>query len=168
MKKLLLLGILLYSAALNAQKGTIRGTVIDDATGQTIIGANVVIAEPLTGASTDLDGKFTIEIAPGVYDLKISFISFEATTIKGVVVTEGKVTVIDNIRLQESSLALGEVVISATASRKSDAAINTMKKKSAAMMDGISAEKMALTGDATAVEAAKRVTGVSIEGGKYI
>ena len=35
-------------------------------------------------------------------------------------------------------------------------------------MDGISAEKMKMTGDATAVEAAKRVTGVSIEGGKYV
>ena len=35
-------------------------------------------------------------------------------------------------------------------------------------MDGISSSKMKLTGDATAVEAAKRVTGVSVEDGKYV
>ncbi len=36
------------------------------------------------------------------------------------------------------------------------------------MMGGISAAQIQLAGDGTAVEAAKRVTGVTIEGGKYV
>jgi TonB-dependent receptor len=44
----------------------------------------------------------------------------------------------------------------------------TIKKNSATIMDGISSARIRLVGDATAVEAAKRVTGVSIEGGKYV
>ena len=36
------------------------------------------------------------------------------------------------------------------------------------MIDGISSARIQLIGDGTAVEAAKRVTGVSVEGGKYV
>lgn len=159
--------VLVFSASM-AQNGTIRGTVIDDETGETIIGANVAVLEPLTGTSTDLDGKFSISIAPGTYKLRVSFISYQNITIDNVEVKAGEVTSIGTVRMMTGSLELDEVVVSATATRRSEAALNTMKKKSATMMDGISAQKMAITGDGTAVEAAKRVTGVTIEGGKYV
>jgi len=168
MKNLFLILTILLSAQIFAQNGTIRGTVIDDETGETVIGANVAVLDPLQGTSTDLDGKFSISIAPGTYQIRVSFISYQNITIDEVVVKEGEVTSLGTIRMTTGSLDLDEVVVTATATRRSEAALNTMKKKSATMMDGISAQKMALTGDGTAVEAAKRVTGVSIEGGKYI
>ena len=74
----------------------------------------------------------------------------------------------DNIKLAEENIELNEMVITAKAVRTSEVALLTMKKKSVTMMDGISSAKFELIGDATAVEAAKRVTGVSIEGGKYV
>lgn len=168
MKKLLFLITFLNAVSLFAQNGTIRGTIFEKESGQTVIGANVAVLDPLTGTSTDLDGKFSISIAPGTYDLRISYISFQTQNIKDVVVKSGEVTVLDNIYLKSAAMELGVVEVTATATRKSEAALNMMKKKSVAMMDGISAEKMQLTGDATAVDAAKRVTGVSIEGGKYV
>jgi TonB-dependent receptor len=168
MKNILLTFLILSSLLAFSQKGTIRGTVIEDATGETIIGASVLIKNTYNGVSTDLDGQFSLEVEEGTYDLVVSYISFESLTIQAVKVTNGKVTLLNNIRIRENSLSIGEVMITATATRKSEAAINTMKKKSVSMMDGISAEKMKMTGDATAVEAAKRVTGVSIEGGKYV
>lgn len=169
MKQLVIGFFIIFSSTfLQAQSGTIRGTVIEDETGLTVIGANVVIENPLTGASTDLDGKFSITIAPGTYNVKVSFISFQSITIKDVVVKEDEVTLLGTIRLMSSTLQIGEAVVTAELTRKSETALNTMKKKSVTMMDGISAQKMALTGDGTAIEAAQRVTGVSIEGGKYI
>jgi len=151
-----------------AQSGYIRGTVIDDESGETIIGANVAIMNPITGTSTDLDGKFSLSIQEGTYELKISFISFQSLSISEVAVKDGEVTNLGVIRLKTNSQQLEEVVVTASATRKSEAALNTMKKKSATMMDGISAQKMALTGDGNAVEAAQRVTGVTVEGGKYV
>ncbi|MAY84618.1 MAG: TonB-dependent receptor [Flavobacteriales bacterium] len=168
MKKLFLILTILLSAKVFAQNGTIRGTVIDDETGETVIGANVAVLDPLMGTSTDLDGAFSISIAPGTYQVRVSFISYQNITINDVVVKAGEVTSLGTIRMTTGSLDLDEVVVTATATRRSEAALNTMKKKSATMMDGISAQKMALTGDGSAVEAAQRVTGVSIEGGKYI
>jgi TonB-dependent receptor len=168
MRKLFFIFSILLSANLLAQNGTIRGTVIDDETGETIIGANVAILDPLMGTSTDLDGQFSLSVAPGSYQIRVSFISYANITIDQVVVKSGEVTSLGTIRMNTGSLELDEVVVTATATRRSEAALNTMKKKSATMLDGISAQKMALTGDGTAVEAAQRVTGVSIEGGKYI
>lgn len=151
-----------------AQNGIIRGTVIDDATGETVIGANISIKETSAGAVSDLDGQFSIEIEPGVYNLQVTYIGYQALTIEEIGVRAGEVTVIGEIRISESSLELQEVVVSAKTIQTTEAALLTVKKKSAVMLDGISSAKMELTGDATAVEAAKRVTGVSVEGGKYV
>jgi TonB-dependent receptor len=159
----------LASLAATAQNGTIRGTVIDDVSGETIIGASVlVVNKPGTGAVTDLDGAFSIDIAPGTYELKISYIGMQTLTISGIVVESKKVDLLQNIRLKESSVELEEVVITATAVRATESALMTLKMKSPAMMDGISADRIKSMGDNNAVDAAKRITGVSIEGGKYV
>lgn len=150
------------------KKGVIRGTVFDAASGESIVGVNVLVKGTSTGATTDLDGKFSIYIPSGTYDLSVSYISYQTQNISKVKVYEGEVTLFDNIGLSESVSDLSEVVITAQAARSSEAAIMIMKRKSAVIKDGISSDKMQLTGDGTAIEAAKRVTGVSIEGGKYV
>lgn len=168
MKYFVSLFLIVISLSVVAQKGTIRGTVIADKTGETLIGVNILVTEKGTGTITDLDGNFSLKLDPGVYSLQFSYITYQTTTIEGIEVEAGEVTFLDNIRLAESSMELQQVVITAEQVRNNEVALMSIKKKSAAIMDGISASKMKLTGDATAVDAAKRVTGVSIEGGKYI
>ena len=168
MKPLLVVLFTAITAIVCAQNGKARGTVIEDATGETLIGVTVMVKDTYTGTSTDLDGQFTLELAPGTYDIQVSYISFQTLTVSGVEVRPNEVTVLGNLRLKPSSIQLEEMIVTAEATRKSETALLTMKKKSIVMMDGISDEKMQLTGDATAVEAAKRVTGVSVEGGKYV
>ncbi len=167
--RLFIVAILSFTSLFSyAQKGFIRGTVSDDANGEMLIGVTVAVDGTSTGASTDLDGKFSITLDPGTYTLKVSYISFQGQTIESVVVKTGEATVLNNIRLKQATLELSEVVVKAEAVRTNEASMLMMKQKSVAMIDGISSEKMQLIGDATAVEAAKRVTGVSIEGGKYV
>lgn len=172
MKSLLVVLFTAFAAVAAAQTGTIRGSIIEDSNGETLIGVNVLVVDTTAvvpkGTVTDLDGKFTLMLAPGTYDIQVSYITYQTMTIEDVVVEEGEVTLLENIRLKESNMELQEVVITAEAVRTSEVALLSMKKKSAAIMDGISASKMRLVGDATAVEAAKRVTGVSIEDGKYV
>ncbi|HMQ45899.1 MAG TPA: TonB-dependent receptor [Saprospiraceae bacterium] len=168
MKQLLLLLFLLPAWLLSAQDGIIRGSVIEDSNGEPIIGANILIQELATGTTTDLDGTFSVDVAPGIYTLQITYIGYQTLNIETVEVAAGQVALFENIRLAESSLELAEVVVTAKVIKTSEAALLTVKKNSAVMMDGVSSAKMKLTGDATAVEAAKRVTGVSVEGGKYV
>jgi len=164
---LAVLFITLSSVAL-AQQGKIRGSVIEDSNGEPMIGANVVIKGTSNGAVTDLDGQFTINAQPGTYDIQVSFVTFQAITIEGVEVKAGEVSLVGTVRLQEEKSELQEVVVTAKAIRTTEAALMTVKRKAPGMIDGISSAKFRLIGDATAVEAVKRVTGVSIEGGKYV
>ncbi|MEQ8903719.1 TonB-dependent receptor [Ekhidna sp.] len=160
----------LLLAAINAfgQKGTIRGTVIEDANGEPLYGVTVQIKGTTNGAITDFDGKFEIQTTPGAYDLQASFVSFQTVTIAGLEVEDSEVTILDQIRLKEDVALLDEVVVTAEVIRTSEAAILTVKRKSANVIDGISSESFRKIGDSNAGEAVKRVTGVSVEGGKYV
>ncbi|MGB0177276.1 MAG: TonB-dependent receptor domain-containing protein, partial [Owenweeksia sp.] len=151
-----------------AQNGIIRGQVIDDESGEPLFSANAILKGTQIGATTDFDGKFELSAQAGTYDMNVSFIGMSSITITGVVVKPGDVTVIDVIRLKPSSSELGEVTITVESVRNTEAAMITVKRKSANVIDGVSAAKLRKTGDSDAGDAAKRVTGVSVEGGKYV
>lgn len=168
MRQLLTISFLLTALFVTAQTGTIRGTVIEDESGFTVIGASVLVKDTDRGTVTDLDGQFSISMAPGTYSVQISYVGFQTLTVADVEVVAGEVNALGEIRLGDDTKQLQEVVVTGKAIRTTEAALMTIKKKAPAMLDGISSARMQLTGDATAVEAAKRVTGVSIEGGKYV
>ncbi len=79
----------------------------------------------------------------------------------------GEVTLLD-VKLGESSELLEEIVVEAKAERDSEAAILTLQRKSGLVQDGISSELISRAGDNDAAGAIKRVTGVSVEGGKFV
>ena len=163
---LVLLSVLAFAA--NAQKGIVRGTVIEDSNGLPMFSVTVAVAGTGTGTITDFDGKFELELDPGTYNLECSFISFGTLTISDVVVTAGEVTVFDNIRMEPESELIEEVVITATQVRNTEAALLTIQRKSPNLLNGISSQTFKKIGDGNAASAVKRVTGVSIEGGKYV
>jgi len=62
-----------------AQNATLNGTVKDKATGETLIGANVIYA-PGKGATTDINGKFSLPLDFGTYDITVSYVGYQAMT----------------------------------------------------------------------------------------
>jgi len=151
-----------------SQSGTIKGTVLEDESGETLIGVTVMLDGTDKGTSTDFDGAFEITADPGVYDVVISYISYESITIPGVEVVADQVNQLDVIKMLSESEMIEEIVITAAVVRSSEAALMTIKKKSSSLVDGISASKFKKIGDSNAASAVKRVTGVSVEGGKYV
>src|SRR5690606_10095809 len=150
-----------------AQPGTIRGQVFDQGTGETLIGVTVVIDGTTLGSVTDLDGKFEIRVETGVYRLRLSYVSYSPMIIDDVAVQAKEVTELGRITMVEEVGHLDEVVISAQAIRTTEEAMLTVRRKSFVVMDGISSAAFSRIGDGDAAAAAKRVTGVSIEDGKY-
>ena len=60
-----------------AQQYKLRGVVTDGATGETLIGANVLLKGTTIGATTDLDGRFEIilsELPP--YTIVVSYVGY--------------------------------------------------------------------------------------------
>lgn len=158
----------LFTGMSYAQNGTVRGTVYEEETGDPIYGVTVLIQETSNGTTTDFDGKFGLSLPEGEYDLRISYVSYRPIIVENVNVESGEVTIIDNILLQKTVEEMEEVVVTAEMVNISEAAMITTKRKSANLLDGISAERFRTIGDSDAAQALKRVTGVSVEGGKYV
>lgn len=167
-KLIFLILLNLTGGFLYAQNGFIRGRVFDDATGESLPGVTIFAEGTTSGTLTDFDGKFNLNIASGTYNIRVSFISYETINLKDVKVVAGKVILFDNLRLKEAKIDLAEVTITAEAIRNSEAALLTMKQKSANLIDGISAANFRKIGDSDAASSMKRVSGVSVEGGKYV
>ena len=151
-----------------AQKGTIRGTIYDESTGEPLYGVSVFIVGTQIGAVTDFDGDFEIQIEAGVHTIKLSYISYNTVDIPGVAVEAGKVFLLDNLKMSEFTSDLETVTISAEAIRTTEAALMSVKRNASNLMDGISSSTFRQVGDGDAASAIKRVTGVSVEGGKYV
>lgn len=155
----------LYS--LSAQ-GILRGKIIDAETGEELIGATMMLQGTSIGGVTDLDGNYSInDIAPGVYTAVCKYISYEIQEFPDVEIKDGDVTLV-NVKLSTASVGLEEVVIAAKAENRTEAALLTVQKKSANVLDGISSQAMSRAGASDAAGALIRVTGVNVEGGKYV
>ncbi|MDX9881124.1 MAG: TonB-dependent receptor [Prolixibacteraceae bacterium] len=159
---------LFCSVVLFGQPGFLRGAVFDEKTGEFLPGVTIFAEGTSLGTITDLDGKFNLSIAPGIYQIRVSFISYETLHIKDVLIESGKATILDNLKLNEATIEIGEAVVTAKALYHTETAMQAMKKKSANLLDGISSAELKKTGDSSAAASMGRVTGVSVEGGKYV
>ncbi len=165
----IILFLLMLSVQLTyAQNGTIRSTVFDAKTGEYLPGVTILIEGTTTGTITDLDGKFSLNVSPGTHNLVVSYISYQTTTIKEVMVKPGEVAILNDIGLEEASVELSEVIVTAKEVRNTENALLTIKMKSANVLDGISATNLRKIGDSDAASSMKRIPGVSVEGGKYV
>lgn len=154
----------------NAQKGTIRGKVFDGSSGESLIGATVIIlnSSPLLGTVTDYDGNFNIENVPeGKYNIQVKYISYQQQVVENVYIENNKVLEL-NIPLSNADQNVEKVVISANSVKNSDLAILVKQKNSISVLNGLSAQSISNMGDGDAASAIKRLTGVSVEGGKYV
>ncbi|MBN1338714.1 MAG: TonB-dependent receptor [Bacteroidales bacterium] len=151
-----------------SQNGFIRGAVFDAATGEYLPGVTVLVPGTTNGTITDLDGQFSLSVAPGVYILNLSFISYETLKINDIKVGQGEVVTLGDLSLKEASIELSEITVTAEAVRNTENALLTLKQKSVGVIDGISSTNFRKMGDSDAASSMKRVTGVSVEGGKYV
>jgi hypothetical protein len=93
--------------------GKITGKVVDQNSGEPLIGANILIEGTMFGAATDIDGNYIIlNVSPGSYTLKISMVSYRTAIIEDVRVAVDRTTNI-SVELASTELELDEIVISA-------------------------------------------------------
>lgn len=109
----LLTGTLLTAQPATLLTQTIKGQVVDQASQQAVIGANILVeqTDPPKGGSTDENGYFRIENVPvGRYTLRITCIGYDDALIQELVVGAGKEVEL-NIRLAEVLIQMEEVVV---------------------------------------------------------
>jgi iron complex outermembrane recepter protein len=99
---------MLFSTSIFAQKLT--GTVTS--AGTPVPGASIYASPSGTGASTDMDGKYSLTLKAGTYQLTITAIGFEKKVIS-VQLADGESKVV-NVELGNSSESLKEVIVVGT------------------------------------------------------
>ncbi|MEL6917697.1 MAG: TonB-dependent receptor [Bacteroidota bacterium] len=118
MKKILMLSLLTLVFTVtgfkvsHAQVTTDLFGAVKNEVGEPIFGASVFLEGTEKGAQTDFDGNYNItNIAPGSYNLIVSYIGYETQTLYNIIV-KSKGTPTYNFVLKESVEQLGEVVVS--------------------------------------------------------
>ncbi len=148
-----------------AASSSIEGHVRDSQTGEPLPGASVFVVGTSLGASTNLDGQFTIrEVPPGSYKLRATYVGYNPKEIV-IDVKSGTVVKVE-VKLDAVGIKGKEVVITAQASGQ-NSAIN-QQLSSVQITNVVSAAKIQELPDANAAESVGRLPGVSLirEGGE--
>lgn len=66
---------------LKSKTRTIKGTVVDE-TGESVIGATVMVKGTINGVTTNLDGNYTLNDVPDGATILISYIGYQTVELK--------------------------------------------------------------------------------------
>lgn len=161
MKLNLSLLFLLFTTFVFAQKTTISGKVLDkDMKNEPLAFSNVSIKGTSLGATTDMDGKYAIEIPAGTHIIVFSFLGYESKEIS-FTIAEGENKTI-NETLGSGSVTLQDVVVKATSGNKEkQTALLLDQKKAVEIKQSIGAQEMSRKGVSDVEEGLTKITGIS-------
>lgn len=136
---------------LQAQTVQVTGTVTSSEDGLPVPGASVLVKGTTIGTSTDLDGKYSINVPEDATTLVFRFIGFKTQE----VAVAGRTVI--NVVLESEMLALDEIVVTALGIKKE-------KKALGYAVQEISDEDIARTGNADLLGAMQgKVAGLDIK-----
>lgn len=152
------------------QKGILTGKILDKASGELLIGAIAEVKKDgvqLTGAASDIDGNFHIELDPGIYTVEIHYLMYAKVIIPDVAIKAKEVNNLE-IALESETVSLSEIVVKAEAVRSTEAALVALQMKSSSIQDGVSSRQISRTGSSNAADAIRQLPAAVIQDGRYI
>lgn len=170
---LALLSITCVAPALTAQqadaasRGRITGRVLDpQGAGMSDVGIQVV--GTTLGAMSGVDGRFTLASVPaGTVTLLARRIGFASKTVTGIVVVAGRTTE-QNIAMAQATMQLAATTVTASQERGSVSAALDRQRSATSIINSVTSEQIAKSPDGDAAAAVQRVSGVSVQDGKYV
>jgi hypothetical protein len=115
----------IFPAIAFSQTAEIKGNVKDDATGESIVGATVLIAEG-KGVVSDINGNFSIKADSGIYNVTVSFVGYEQLKQK---IKVGKKDITLSFSLKTKTLNEVEVVADVAKARETPIAFSNITQK---------------------------------------
>jgi len=117
----------LFSLASRAQ-GTVTGKIVDAESGESLVGASVVLEGTTFGSVTDIDGTFKFEVESGDQTILISYIGYVTQDIN-VNISSGQTRDLGTIELEPDAVGINEVMVLASVAqtRKTPVAISAIE-----------------------------------------
>ena len=158
-----------------AEEG-LRGTIADLVTGETLIGAAILIEGTTEGTVTDLDGAYTLPLEAGSYDLSVSYIGYKTLSLDVTIKPDGsgEVEAEDptslaygdegglTIYLEPDNEALKNAVVTARKNLESLQALQNERIMSGFAIENMGAKEMSIKGISNAQESVAKLSGISI------
>ena len=161
----------LISFAQEASLGALSGVIQDADYGGSVLNAKVTILENQKSVKANVDGRYFIGSLPeGIYTLVVTAPFYKTSKIESVEVGPGESKKLDIPLFNDSSevFELESFSVKATVLEESDIGLITQRQKAPVIGDAMGAESFSRLGLGNAAEALSKVTGTSIQNGKYV
>lgn len=164
---LTLLVSILFFTHVSSQPLRLTGKVVNDKN-EPLAGVSIVVVGG-GGTSTDVEGRFGLNLTPGKkYELAFSIIGYATKKVNDIEVGQGLDNEL-NIVLNAATQNLTGVTVRSTSRRQENT--NTLlafQKNNTALSSGLAADFIRRTPDRNTGEVLKRVSGASIQDNKYV
>ncbi|MEP6779641.1 MAG: TonB-dependent receptor [Gemmatimonadaceae bacterium] len=148
--------------------GRITGRIIDAASGQGVSDAQVQIVGTTLGAQSGIDGRFNLLRVPaGTVTLQVRRIGYAAKTVTGLLLDANGVLE-QNVTMSVATPQLQSVSVTATLERGSVNSALDNQRTATGITNSVTAEQIAKSPDKDAAQAVQRVSGVTVQDGKYV
>ncbi|MGE0441351.1 MAG: carboxypeptidase regulatory-like domain-containing protein [Gemmatimonadales bacterium] len=163
-----LMAATLMAGSAAAQTGRIVGRVVDGETGQPVAGAILSVVGAQARAQSGVDGRYVLADVPaGPQSVRVTFIGYTAKTVSGVKVPDGG-TVQQDLSLTHSVIEIAELKVTAELEKGSVAAALDEQRSAVGVTNTTTAEQIDKSPDSDAAQAVQRVSGVTVNDGKYV
>jgi hypothetical protein len=128
---------------------------------------NVLLKGTTTGATTDLDGRYSFDAEPGTYILLVSFVGYEPVE-KEVVVTSGTRTMVD-VQLLAAGVDIKEFEVISIKDREQEGILLMERKEASSLVQNLGAQELKKKGaERRGRRGAEDSWGLSTVGGRYV
>ncbi len=163
---------LIYTADAAAQETQqtvkITGVVVDSDTDTPLVDVTIKIVDTNIKVKTDETGTFSLELPPGTYAFQISAPFYNAAGLSDIEVNAQGLSEPLHVTLEPQVVKLDAINMKVRLSQSGERGLLEKRMRSSRIEDSISTEEISRLPDSSAAQAIKRVTGVSIVGGKYV
>ena len=146
----------------------ITGTVIDNDTETPIAEVSIRVTDTQIRVKTDETGAFSLGLPSGTYKIHASAPFYNTFVITDFQVSTGAAPAPLHIKLTPQVVKLDAIKLPVRLSQSSERGLLEKRMRSSRIEDSISTEEISRLPASSAGEAIKRVTGVSIVGGRYV
>ena len=160
---------LLPSHPLSAQStGRVTGKIIDAQSGTGLPDVGVQVVGTTMGTMSGVNGHYSIGAVPaGSVTIQVRRIGYAPKTVTGIMLAADG-TVEQDISLEPATVQLQSQVVTAAAERGSVSAALDQQRTASGIVSAITSEQISKSPDSDAAQAVQRVSGVTVQDGKYV
>ena len=148
--------------------GRIVGRIVDARSGQGLASVGIQVVGTTLGTTSGVDGRYTISnVTAGTVTLHARRIGYTPKTVTGLQLAPDQ-TLEQDISLSAASLELEAVTVSAASERGSVNAALDQQRTSSGVVNSVTSEQISRSPDADAAQAVQRVSGVTVQDGRYV